>query len=87
MHSKPITFFAPRLPFFFCLPVPTIHLSLPSETGWPTSSLAVTHTSLWSTIPPDPPSLPFPSLFLSLSFPFDITKREKGSDNGGEPGP
>ena len=86
MHSKPAAFFVPRLPFFFSsLPYPpSTSPSLPSETGHPASSPAATHTSLRSAISS---SLPFPSFFLSLSFPFNITKREEGGSNGGEPGP
>ncbi|CBI33222.3 unnamed protein product, partial [Vitis vinifera] len=47
----------------------------------PASSPATTHTSLRSAISP---LLSFPSLFLSRSFPFDITKREKREGKGRE---
>ena len=50
----------------------------------PMSSPTVTHTSLRSVISP---SLPFSSLFFSLSFHFDITKRKEDGGNGGELGP
>ena len=55
----------------------THHLSLPPSPVKPIGTLPASS--------PVSPSLPFPSLFLFLSFPFDITKRE-GGGNDGEPG-
>ena len=91
MHSEPTTYFVPRLspglvifqnyPFcsFFFPPVPAIRLSLiPSSVKSISTLLTLSptaaHTSLRLAI-----SLPlsFPSIFLSLSFSFDITKKEK----------
>ena len=74
--------------FFFFFPlVPTILLSLPPPSPVkPGRHFANVITDPHSHLSPNNlPSLPFPSLFLSLSFPFDITKREEGDDNGGEP--
>ena len=77
IHSEPATYFVSRLPFFFFLPYPPFtSSSLPSETD--------RHFAVSSLVSP---SLPFSSLFLFLSFPFDITQREEGDYNGEEPGP
>ena len=89
MHSKPAGFFVPRLPFFFstCTHHPLFPPSLPPK--WNRLTLCRHHH--WPPLTPlsgqQSPLSPFPSLFLSLSFLFDITKREEGDDNGGEPGP
>ena len=78
MHSEPIAYFVSRLPF---LSSRTHHPPLPLS---PVKSADTLLAS--SSVSPSLP-FPFPSLFLSLSFIFDITKREEGGGNGGEPGP
>ena len=98
MHSKSIAYFVPRLPpglvifqnylfcfFLFFLPYPpSASPFLPSETGGLRHHRS-TLTPLFGRQSP-PLSLSFPSLFLSISFPFNITKREEGGGNGGELG-
>ena len=56
----------------------THHLSLPPSPVKPIGTLPASS--------PVSPSLPFPSLFLFLSFSFDITKRKESGGNSGEPG-
>ena len=84
LYLSQVHFLYRDCPFFFLPYPPSASPSLPSETGRLVSSPIATHTSLRSAISP---SIPFHSLFLSLYFPFDITKKEEGSGNGGEPGP
>ena len=90
MHFELATYFVSKLPpglvifqnyhfcsFFFssCTHHPLLLPSPVKLVGTlPASSPAATHTSLRLAISP---SLSFLSLFLSLSFSFDITKREK----------
>ena len=71
--------FRSNYPFYFFSPVPAASPSLPLKLAGtlPMSSSTVTHTSLRS---PISPSLPFSSLFLSLSFPFHITTATTTSD-------
>ena len=83
MHSKQTAFFVLRLPpFFFFLPYPPSASPLPPQWNRPAGVITGCHSHLSpvGNLPLSP--FPFP-----LSFPFDITKREEGGGNGGEPRP
>ena len=90
MHSELATYLVPRLPLglmifqnypLFFSPLPIIRLSLPSQWNRPTLCWRHHRPPLIPLSSRQSPSLSL-SLILFLSFPFEITKREKeGREN------